>query len=89
MLVAAAFQLADGLQAVAAGVLRGLSDTRVPMIMAVCSYWLVGLGAGYIFAFPMQLGGLGIWIGLATGLTVAAILLCHRFWVLVNRLKLS
>lgn len=77
--VAALFQVADGAQAVAAGMLRGLHDTRVPMIYAGLGYWAIGLLLGVVLAFPARQGGIGIWIGLATGLVVVAILLVARW----------
>ncbi len=79
LLVAAAFQMFDSLQAVANGLLRGLKDTRVPMVIAVFSYWGVGMPVAWAFAFPLDLGGVGIWTGLALGLAVAAVLLSARF----------
>lgn len=79
VLVAAAFQLVDAVQAIAAGLLRGIKDTRVPMIMAVISYWPVGLSAAYGLGFGLGFGGPGIWAGLAVGLGVAALLLNFRF----------
>ena len=78
--VGALFQLADGMQVLALGLLRGLQDTRVPMIYAIVSYWGVGAPAGYLLAFPLGLGAQGIWLGLTLGLTVVAILLIWRFW---------
>ena len=77
--VAALFQVADGAQAVAAGMLRGLHDTRVPMIYAGLGYWGVGLALGVMLGFYAGRGGIGIWIGLATGLVVVAILLIIRW----------
>ncbi|MDR2856911.1 MAG: MATE family efflux transporter [Novosphingobium sp.] len=77
--VAAAFQLFDGAQAVAAGALRGLQDTRVPMIIAIGSYWLAGFGTAVALGFATRLEGVGIWIGLAVGLVVAAALLIRRW----------
>jgi multidrug resistance protein, MATE family len=77
--VAAAFQIVDGIQAVSAGNLRGLKDTRVPMIIAVISYWALGMPAAYALAFPLGLGAVGVWIGLAVGLSLAAIFLTARF----------
>ncbi len=85
--VAALFQVADGAQAVAAGMLRGLHDTRVPMIYAGLGYWGVGLLLGVVLAFPAGQGGIGIWLGLATGLVVVAILLVAR-WLRRERLGL-
>ncbi|GAB4263035.1 MAG: MATE family efflux transporter [Pararhodobacter sp.] len=80
LLVAALFQLADAGQAIAMGLLRGVHDTRQPMIIAAIAYWLVGLPAGYGLGFVAGLAGVGIWLGLVAGLTVAAIALHGRFW---------
>ncbi|WP_306258215.1 MATE family efflux transporter [Pararhizobium sp. IMCC21322] len=88
LFLAALFQLVDGTQAVAAGALRGMQDTRMPMVIAIISYWIVGLGSGYVLAFPLGLGGVGVWTGLALGLAVAAILLMARF-VMRDRLGLG
>ena len=87
LLVGAAFQLSDGLQAVAAGALRGLKDTRIPMWIAIFSYWVPGFGLAAGLGLATQLGGLGVWIGLAVGLTFAAALLTWR-WTRRNRLCL-
>jgi MATE family multidrug resistance protein len=87
LMVAALFQVADGGQAVAAGMLRGLHDTRVPMIYAGIGYWGIGLLLGVGLAFQGGLAGFGLWIGLATGLTVVAILLLVR-WLRRERLGL-
>jgi MATE family multidrug resistance protein len=80
LLIAAVFQLTDGAQVVAMGLLRGVQDTRVPMIIAAVSYWGVGLPASYALAFPLGFGGEGLWAGLVVGLSVAACLLMWRFW---------
>ena len=79
ILVAAAFQMVDAIQAIGAGLLRGIKDTRIPMIMAVISYWPIGLSAAYGLGFGLGYGGPGIWAGLAIGLGVAAVLLNLRF----------
>jgi MATE family multidrug resistance protein len=79
LLVAAAFQLSDGLQVVTAGALRGLKDTRVPMWMAIVSYWGPGFGLAVLLGFTLGLEGLGVWIGLASGLTCAALLMLSRW----------
>lgn len=76
---AAIFQLADGVQAVAAGALRGLQDTRVPMWIAIFSYWVPGFGMAIWLGFFTPLEGAGVWIGLATGLFFAAALLLWRW----------
>ncbi|MGP2490776.1 MATE family efflux transporter [Mesorhizobium sp. PUT5] len=82
---AALFQVFDGAQAVAAGMLRGLHDTRVPMIYAAIGYWGVGLPLGVLLAFHFGMAGIGIWIGLALGLAVVAVLLLAR-WLRRDRL---
>ena len=87
LVVAAAFQLFDGAQAVAAGVLRGLQDTRIPMIIAIGGYWIAGYGTAIYLGFWTPLAGVGIWIGLAVGLVVVAGLLLLR-WRMRGRLGL-
>ena len=77
--LAAAFQLSDALQIVALGLLRGLSDTRTPMLIAVFSYAVVGLPTSYYLGFKADMGGVGIWVGFVAGLGVAATLLLFRF----------
>ncbi len=77
--MAAAFQVFDTVQVASAGNLRGLKDTKIPMIIASISYWPVGLTIAYVLAFPLGLGGVGIWGGLVAGLAVAGILLTLRF----------
>ena len=79
--VAALFQLVDAGQVMALGLLRGVQDTAVPMVMASVSYWLIGLPAGYLLGFSFGIGPVGIWLGLVVGLTVAAVLLNGRFWL--------
>ena len=75
LLIAAAFQLFDGTQAVATGVLRGLGDTRTPMVMNVVGHWLIGLPIGYLLCFRMGVGVKGLWIGLSTGLIFVSLVL--------------
>lgn len=87
LFIAALFQLVDGLQAVAAGVLRGIQDTRVPMLIAIVGYWLFGFATSLALGLFTPLGGVGVWIGLAVGLTVAAALLLAR-WAGRERLGL-
>ena len=72
MVIAAAFQLFDGLQAVAAGALRGLQDTRMPMAIALSGYWLLGISTSVWLGFRTPLEGVGVWIGLAVGLVAVA-----------------
>lgn len=78
--VAALFQLFDAMQVIALGLLRGVQDTRGPMWVAVLSYWVVGVPTSYVLAFPLGLGGVGLWLGLTVGLAAAASLLMLRFW---------
>ena len=82
---AAMFQVADGAQVIALGLLRGMQDTRVPMILAAISYWALGLPASYLLGFVFGFGGPGVWLGLTVGLAVAAILLNWRFWTVSVR----
>lgn len=82
--VAGFFQVMDGGQVIGGAVLRGLNDTRIPMVMAGFGYWLVGLPTGYLLAFQAGLGGVGIWMGLAAGLGVTATLLILRFRALAR-----
>ena len=79
LLIAAVFQLADGAQVIGASILRGLHDTRVPMLYAAFGYWVVGIGAGAWLAFRTPLRGEGIWIGLALGLAIVAVLMLWRW----------
>ena len=79
VVVAALFQLADGAQASAGAALRGLSDTKMPLVLALLGYWGVGFPVAYYFGFVLGLGGIGIWYGLAAGLGCAAIALVTRF----------
>ncbi len=78
--LAAVFQLADGAQAIGLGLLRGVQDTRAPMVIAGVSYWGVGATCSYVLSQPLGLGAPGVWIGLVAGLTCAAVLLNLRFW---------
>ncbi len=91
LLYAAAFQFPDGLQVLSAGALRGLKDTRVPLLLAALAYWGVGMPLGAVLGLglggwvPAQ-GPRGMWIGLTAGLVVAAVLLGLRFWYCVHRM---
>ena len=86
--VAAAFQLVDGAQVIGAGMLRGLHDTRWPLIFALVGYWVVGLGIGAWLAFAADWRGVGIWVGLASGLAAVAALMLAR-WLARERLGLT
>ena len=79
LVVAGVFQLVDGAQVVAAHALRGLSDTKMPMLFAILGYWVVGLPIAYVLGFVVGWRGVGIWIGLAAGLALVAVILVTRF----------
>ncbi|MEP2784469.1 MAG: MATE family efflux transporter [Pseudoruegeria sp.] len=81
LIISGLFQLVDGTQAVGLGLLRGVQDTRMPMLIAAFSYWGVGMPASYYFGFHLGYGTEGIWYGLVTGLASAAVLLLSRFWL--------
>ncbi len=85
MLIAALFQLFDGGQAVAAGILRGIQDVQIPTLITLIAYWGVALPAGYVLAFIFDLGLYGVWYSFACGLGVSAVLLCSRFWYLTRK----
>ena len=80
MIIAACFQLTDGLQAVGLGLLRGMQDVKVPFIIALVSYWGVGFTTSYLLGIKFSYGPQGIWLGLVTGLAIASVLLLTRFW---------
>jgi MATE family multidrug resistance protein len=77
--LAGLFQVADGAQALGAGMLRGIQDTRIPLFFAAFGYWGVGLPLGALLAFHFGLGGAGIWLGLAGGLAVVSVLMITRW----------
>lgn len=90
ILVAAIFQIVDGVQVVGMGVLRGMQDVWIPSLITFFSYWVVALPLGYFLSSRMPLNALGIWIGLAVGLALAAVLLFSRFQYFVrNKIDLS
>ncbi|MCC7393532.1 MAG: MATE family efflux transporter [Sphingomonadaceae bacterium] len=86
--IAAAFQLFDGTQVVAASALRGVQDTRVPMMIAITGYWAGGYAAAIWLGFWTPLAGQGVWIGLAVGLVIVAAALLIRWWFLSQRATL-
>ncbi|KAA6431961.1 MATE family efflux transporter [Rufibacter glacialis] len=79
LIIAAIFQLSDGVQVVGLGALRGLEDVKIPSMISLFSYWLIALPLGYMLGFWAGLGAIGVWLGLLTGLTFAAVLLFLRF----------
>lgn len=84
--VGAAFQVFDGAQVIAAGILRGYKDTRIPMVLAAFSYWGVGFPVAWIFGFALEIGPAGVWWGLAIGLMAATLFLGARFWRLSHEM---
>jgi len=78
--MAAIFQLSDAMQVTAAGALRGLKDTRMPMLISLFSYWIIGFPTAWLLANYTSLGPTGYWAGMIAGLTLAAVLLNWRFW---------
>ncbi len=82
LLLAAFFQVFDGLQVMASLALRGLKDTIVPLWCAGIGYWIFGIAGGWVLAFPMEMGAHGLWWGMAAGLTVTGSLLAIRFILL-------
>lgn len=86
--IAAIFQVVDGAQVVGAGMLRGLHDTRVPMIFTFIGYWAIGIGIGAWLAFRQGWQGQGIWTGLAVGLAIVAVLMIWR-WIRREKLGLT
>ncbi|MBC8155452.1 MAG: MATE family efflux transporter [Bacteroidetes bacterium] len=85
VVIAGIFQLSDGIQVVAVGALRGLSDVNVPTLITLFAYWVVSLPVSYALCFWLNMDAVGIWIGLLFGLTVAAVLLTIRFFRLSRR----
>ena len=84
--IGALFQVVDGLQCVAIGALRGLKDTRIPMIMCFIGYCAIGIAASLLLTFVLGLGARGVWLGLLIGLTASGGLLTLRFQILSRRL---
>jgi MATE family multidrug resistance protein len=77
--VAAVFQVFDGVQVAASGALQGLKDTRVPMLIAIATYWGIGLTSGWWLGLHRDWGAIGLWWGLVAGLAAASVLLTARF----------
>ncbi len=87
LVICAAFQLADGAQTIVLGALRGLKDTRVPMLMASAGYWLVGFPTAWLFGLKLGYGGPGVWWALALSLCVVAVMLLWRFQNVSSRAR--
>lgn len=86
LIIAGFFQLSDGLQVVCVGALRGLQDVKIPSLLILVSYWVIGLPLGYWLAFPMGYGAQGIWYGLLIGLSLTAAAMIVRFHRLSRKL---
>lgn len=80
LLIAAAFQLFDGIQTVTTGALRGAGETRIPMVANFIAYWVIGLPIGYALCFRAKWGVIGLWIGLSIGLIVVAAIVLYAWW---------
>lgn len=87
MIVAAIFQLSDGVQVVSLGILRGISDVNIPTWITMFAYWVISLPLGYWLAFKLEMDAIGIWLGLLAGLTASAVLLTVRFYYLIKKTK--
>ncbi len=85
LLIGAIFQISDGLQATALGILRGVADVKVPTAITLFAYWIVGLPVGYVLGSLFNLKAQGVWLGLTAGLTASALLLCWRFYRILKR----
>jgi multidrug resistance protein, MATE family len=85
LIIAALFQLSDGAQVAGLGVLRGMEDVKIPTLITLFAYWILGLPLGYFLAFELGMAEKGIWYGLLIGLSCTAILLFYRFHVLSKK----
>ena len=85
MIIAALFQLSDGVQVAALGALRGIQDVKIPSIITFIAYWLITIPLGYVLCVPLKMGAFGMWIALGLGLTISAVLLVVRFLKLSQR----
>ena len=86
LLVAAFFQISDGVQVVVLGALRGLQDVKIPTLITFIAYWLIGFPASYYLGLHTDFKSVGIWLGLLLGLTASAIMLYIRFNYLTKKL---
>ena len=85
LIIAALFQLSDGVQVVALGILRGIQDVKIPSLITFVAYWIIAIPLGYYLCVPLEMGAWGVWIALGLGLTISAILLVIRFLKLSQR----
>ncbi|MEK6551985.1 MAG: MATE family efflux transporter, partial [Bacteroidota bacterium] len=79
LIVAGLFQLFDGLQATGIGILRGLTDVKIPLLISILSYWVVAIPISYLLGFVFNFGAAGIWVGLLLGLALLGITMLFRF----------
>lgn len=86
LVIAAFFQMSDGVQAVGLGILRGITDVKIPMFISFVAYWVVGFPTGYLLGFSAGMGVIGVWIGLLIGLTIAAVFFTLRFFAKTKEL---
>lgn len=89
LLVGSTFFIADAIQTIAAGALRGMNDTSVPLLFAILSYWLIGFACAYALGFWTSWSAVGVWIGLSIGTAIYAVLLVVRFRLLTTRLAFT
>ncbi|MGB5377431.1 MATE family efflux transporter, partial [Muriicola sp.] len=89
LLVAAFFQISDGLQVVILGALRGLQDVKIPTAITFIAYWMIAFPISYYLGLYTELKSTGIWIGLLSGLTASAIMLYLRFNYLTKKLAME
>ncbi|MEM1338080.1 MAG: MATE family efflux transporter [Bacteroidota bacterium] len=89
LLIAAFFQISDGIQVVVLGALRGIQDVKIPTLITFIAYWLIGFPISYYLGLYTQLKSIGIWIGLLTGLTASGLMLYLRFHILTKKLILN
>ena len=89
LIIAALFQLSDGIQVTCLGCLRGIQDVKIPSILTFIAYWVITIPLGYFLCYTLKMGALGMWIALGLGLTISAVLLVYRFLKLTNRKLLA
>ncbi len=85
LIIAALFQLSDGVQVVALGSLRGIQDVKIPSIITFIAYWIITIPLGYVLCVTLKMGAFGMWIALGLGLTISALLLVKRFLTLAQK----
>ncbi len=85
LIIAALFQLSDGIQVVTLGCLRGIQDVKIPSVLTFIAYWIITIPLGYFLCYTLKMGALGMWIALGLGLTISAVLLVYRFLKLSKR----